>query len=169
MGEPSSNLHDSDAGMTGVVTHLNVSDGGVPKLPIDEVRIGTLGLEGDRQRDLKHHGGPDRAVCLFSKDIIDRLASEGHPIAPGSTGDNVTIRGIDWSLVTPGSRLEFAGGVALEVTSYTTPCSTIRESFEGSAFKRIHQDEHPGESRVYTRVLREGVARAGETVTLRPA
>lgn len=158
-----------DAGLVGTVTHLNVSDGGVPKLPIPEVRIGTLGLDGDRQRDTNHHGGAERAVCVFSLEVIERLRAEGHPIAPGSTGENITIRGLDWPRVTPGSRLAFAGGVVLEVTNYTSPCSTIRESFIGIDSKRIRQDEHPGESRVYTRVLVEGGARAGESVVLHPA
>ena len=151
------------------MTHLNISGGGVPKLPIAEVRIGSLGLDGDRHHDTKHHGGPDQAVCVYSLEVIERLRQEGHPIAPGSTGENITIRGLDWPRVTPGSRLEFAGGVVLEVTKYTSPCSTIRGSFLGSEIGRIGQDEHPGESRVYTRVLVEGGARAGESVLLRPA
>ncbi len=152
-----------------MVTHLNTSGGGVPKLPTPRVRIGTLGLEGDNQNDKKHHGGPDRAVCLFSAEIIESLNAEGHPIEPGTAGENVTISGFDWPKVTPGSRIEFEGGVVLEITNYTPPCSTIRESFTESKFRRIHQDDHPGESRVYAKVLTEGEAAAGERVTLIPA
>lgn len=158
-----------DTGNKGVVENLSISSGGVPKLPIAEVRIGTLGLAGDAQHDTKHHGGPERAVCVYSSEVIERLRGEGHPITPGSAGENITIRGLDWPSVTPGSRLEFAGGVVLEVTSYTSPCSTIRESFIGSEFRRIKQDEHPGESRVYTRVLAEGGVKSGESVLLKPA
>ncbi|MCB9837824.1 MAG: MOSC domain-containing protein [Phycisphaeraceae bacterium] len=160
-------MHDN--GTQGVVEQLSISRGGVPKLPTPGVRIGAQGIEGDGHNDTKHHGGPDQAVCLFSMEIIERLKAEGHPVAPGTTGENITIRGLDWSLVTPGSRLVFDGGVALEVTKYTTPCSTIRASFTDSEFRRIHQDDHPGESRVYARVLTGGEARAGETVTLHRA
>jgi len=158
-----------EPGFDGVVTHLGISDGGVPKNTTRKVRIGSLGLQGDRQNDLRHHGGPDRAVCVYSMDVIERINAEGHPIAPGSTGENMTIRGLDWSRVAPGCRLELSGGVALEVMSYTVPCSTIIGSFARGEIRRIHQDDHPGESRVYTRVLVEGEASVGESVRLIPA
>jgi len=152
----------------GHVVQINVSNGGVPKRPVagGAARITRDGVVGDRQEDTKHHGGPDRAVCLFSLEVIERLRAEGHPIAPGTVGENLTIRGIDWSLVKPGASLAFEGGVVLGVTSYTTPCSTIRASFADSDSRRIKQELHPGESRVYTRVIREGVVRTGEVVRL---
>jgi len=37
-----------------------VSQGGVPKRPVPEARVGAAGLAGDAQR-WKHHGGPQRA------------------------------------------------------------------------------------------------------------
>jgi MOSC domain-containing protein YiiM len=78
--------------MTGGRLHsINVSDGGVPKLPLAACFIGKLGLHGDRQRDLEHHGGPLRAVCLYSRDLIESLRQEGHPIIPGAIGENLTV------------------------------------------------------------------------------
>jgi MOSC domain-containing protein YiiM len=44
------------------VHQINVSDGGVPKHPVFEAKISKEGVEGDRQKNLKVHGGPDRAV-----------------------------------------------------------------------------------------------------------
>jgi MOSC domain-containing protein YiiM len=126
-------------------------------------------VAGDRQNDTKHHGGPMRAVCLFSAEVIERLRGEGHPIAPGTAGENVTVAGIDWSAVGVGSRFVFEGGVELEVTDYTPPCKTIAASFRDREFKRILQKLHPGESRVYTRVVTEGEVVAGEGVRLAPA
>jgi len=158
-----------ELGLDGVVTHMSISKGGVPKLPIERARIGALGLEGDVQRHTKVHGGPNRAVCLYSIDLIERLNAEGHPISPGSTGENVTIRGLDWSRITPGSRLSFSGGVVLEATSFAVPCYQIKPSFAEGAVRRIHQDDHPGECRVYTKVLSEGEAGVGESVILSPA
>lgn len=55
------------------VHQINLSDGGVPKLPVWEASVGKEGLSGDRQRNLKFHGGPDRAVCLYSLELIERL------------------------------------------------------------------------------------------------
>lgn len=150
--------------MRGRVHQVSVSGGGVPKIGVPGARVFTAGMEGDRQNDTKHHGGPERAVCLFSLERIEQLRAEGNPIVPGSVGENLTIAGIDWAGVTPGGRFAFDGGVVLEVVSFTRPCSTIRDSFQGLEFKRIFQDEHPGWSRVYARVLREGRVTPGEGV-----
>lgn len=153
--------------MTNARVHqISISDGGVPKRAVESARITRGGIAGDRQSDLKHHGGPDRAVCLFSLEVIQLLRAEGHPIAPGTAGDNLTLEGLDWSLVIPGARLRFSGGVELEIVSFTVPCSTIRPSFKDSNSKRIKQELHPGHSRVYARVLKEGVLQTGASVEL---
>jgi MOSC domain-containing protein YiiM len=149
----------------GRVHQISISPGGVPKLPVQIAVVTGAGLVGDGHNDTRHHGGPHAAVCLFSLEVIRRLREQGHPIGPGATGENVTLEGLDWPRVVPGCRLGFEGGVELEVTRYTSPCATIRDSFRGLEFRRIQQDLHPGESRVYARVLREGQLRTGERVT----
>ncbi|MDJ0522607.1 MAG: MOSC domain-containing protein [Planctomycetota bacterium] len=150
----------------GTIHRINVSDGGVPKLPVAEAEVGVEGLSTDRQAHPRFHGGPERAVCLLGLDAIERLQAEGHPIQPGTTGENVTVAGLDWSDVVPGVRLAFAEGVELEVLSYASPCAAIRASFEDGRFKRMLADQHPGESRVYARVLEPGTLRVGEACTL---
>jgi MOSC domain-containing protein YiiM len=147
----------------GAVRSINVSDGGVPKLPQESCVITHAGLTGDRQRDLEYHGGPDRAVCLFSDDLIQKLKDEGHPIAPGTIGENLTIAGIDWNAMTPGSRLE-VGEVELELTDYAAPCRNIQGSFKDRRMGRVSQKAHPGWSRLYARVTREGTVRVGDPV-----
>jgi MOSC domain-containing protein YiiM len=147
----------------GRIAQLSVSLGGVPKQPVPAARVTRLGLEGDAHR-WEHHGGPERAVCLFSQEMIDALALEGHAIAPGTIGENVTVEGIDWSLVTPGVRLRLGAEVVLEVTRYTSPCYKIAPVFLGGDHGRVSQKLNPGWSRVYTRVLVEGSLRAGDPV-----
>ena len=154
------------SGQTGRVHQVSVSKGGVPKLPVERATVDHLGLVGDGHDDKVHHGGPDRAVCLYSLDIIERLRAEGHPIFPGSVGENLTVSGLDWEQLRPGSRLRVGDGVLLEVTSYTSPCLTISGSFHDGRFSRISQKTHPGESRVYARVLRRGDVRPGDEVRL---
>ncbi len=148
----------------GRVAQINVSPGGVPKLPVAQAHVGMLGLAGDGHNDKKHHGGPDRAVCLFSVEVIERLRAEGHPIAPGAIGENLTVAGIDFEALLPGDRLQVGEQVLLEITSYTTPCETIAAAFAGGEFARVAHKRHPGESRLYARVLREGVVAAGDAV-----
>ena len=150
--------------MAGRVVRINISDGGVPKSPVERARVTRDGVGGDRQNDLEHHGGPDRAVSVFALEVIEALRAEGHPIAPGTAGENLTVEGLDWSGVGPGARLALEGGVELEVASFASPCSTIAGSFIAGASKRISQKLHPGESRVYCRVVREGEVREGEGI-----
>ena len=153
------------SGRTGIVTSLNVSNGGVPKLAVARARVTAAGMEGDHQRNLKHHGGPDRALCLFSADLVADLQTEGHAVAPGTLGENVTIAGLDWRLLQPGIRLDI-GEIGVELTSFATPCRNIAPAFADGRPGRISPKTHPGESRVYARVVREGVLSVGDPVVV---
>ncbi len=150
----------------GHIFSLQVSHGGVPKLPIRTAVVTELGLTGDKQRDRRHHGGPERAVCLFSLEEIVKLQAEGHPIYPGSTGENVTVAGIDWAALDLGACLQLGDEVLLQISSYTVPCNNIADSFQAGEFKRISQKLHPGQSRLYARVLRSGTLLVGQPVRL---
>lgn len=152
--------------MTGRVVSINISSGGVPKLPVESAIVTREGLIGDWQNDRKHHGGPERAVSVYAIEMIRRLQAEGHPIAPGTAGENLTLEGFEWANVLPGAKLVFEGGVELEVVSYCAPCKTIKGSFADGDFGRISQKVRPGESRLYARVVREGQVITGESVTL---
>ncbi|MHC4601303.1 MAG: MOSC domain-containing protein [Planctomycetota bacterium] len=147
----------------GRIVSINLSDGGVPKLPVEAVRVTKTGIEGDRQRNTKNHGGPEKAVSLFSMERIEALNAEGHPIAPGSTGENITVSGLDWDRLVPGGQLS-AGSVLLEITGYATPCKDVAASFTEGAFERISEKRHPGWSRLYARVLQEGEIKTGDPV-----
>ena len=148
------------------VYQINVSDGGVPKRPLFEGRITMEGVEGDRQRNLKFHGGRDRAVCLFSADLIERLQDEGHSIDAGFSGENLTLAGLNWAQMRPGAVLSVGPEVRLEVTSYTTPCRHNGRWFVDEDFHRISQKKNPGWSRVYAKVLQGGVVRPGDEVRI---
>ena len=149
---------------TGRIVQISVSPRGVPKTAVPRARITSLGVEGDGHRPVPYHGGPERAVCLYALEAIRALQAEGHAIAPGTLGENVTVEGLPWSTVTPGRRLRLGDGVLLEVTSYTTPCRTIMRAFSDRAYGRVCQSHHPGWSRVYARVLTEGVVATGDPV-----
>ena len=151
----------------GILHSINVSNGGVPKRPRPHARVHSGGVEGDRQDDRISHGGPDRAVCLYSLELIEALQGEGHPIEPGAIGENLTIHGVDWIGIRPGVRVEIAD-VLLEITRSTTPCHKIAGAFLDGAFTRVSQNVHPGWSRYYARVLREGLVTTGDRVLLAP-
>jgi MOSC domain-containing protein YiiM len=150
--------------MDGYIFQLNYSDGGVPKRPVREAQLTSTGLACDRQAHLKFHGGPERALCLYPLEHITRLQDEGHPIFPGSVGENVTVVGLDWSALQIGSRIALGDEVIVEISSYASPCQTIAGSFIDGEFKRISQKKHPGESRLYARVLQVGRLEVGQAV-----
>jgi MOSC domain-containing protein YiiM len=148
------------------VYQINVSDGGVPKHPVLEAVIVRTGVRGDRQQNLKIHGGPDRALCLFSQELIERLQDEGHSIEAGSLGENLTLAGLDWEKLKLGCRLQIGPNVRVELMSYTVPCDKNARWFKDGDFKRVSQKMNPGWSRLYARVLVEGVVRPGDEVVI---
>jgi len=146
----------------GHIFQICVSEGGVPKNGRHSAEINELGLTEDRVGNPKKASGQDRAVCIFSLDKILALQKEGHPVFPGSLGENLDIAGLDWELIKIGTRLEVSSGVLMEVTEFTKPCTSVTASFKDGEFVRILQEKHPGWSRVYARVLKPGVVNIGD-------
>lgn len=148
------------------ILQISLSNGGVPKSGVHAADVNELGIVGDYQHDQRHHGGPDRALCLYSLERILALQAEGHPIFPGSVGENITTVGLDMDRLLPGMRLRLGNQVRIEITSYTTPCQKIRESFFDGNSNRILQRVYPGWSRVYARILDGGRISVGDHISL---
>jgi hypothetical protein len=134
----------------GIVTGLFLSDGGVPKTAVDAVEVGYRGVAGDRQATRVHHGRPWQALCLWSADVVAEFAAQGHPIRPGSAGENVSIRGLEWSAVRPGVRVTL-GTTTITITAYAIPCHKNARWFGDGDYERMSH-ERGTRSRVYARV-----------------
>lgn len=147
----------------GRLARINVSAGGVPKLSVAGADLTPTGLEGDRQRDRKHHGRPFQAVCLWSAEVIDELAGLGHPIAPGYAGENLTITGLDWAAMRPGTLLRL-GDALIELSFPATPCRNQSRWFTGGDYTVISFDANPRWARWYGWVRRPGQLRVGTPV-----
>ncbi len=150
--------------MTGRIVQINVSAGGVPKRPVPRARVTRSGIEGDAHRDAERHGGPDRALCLFSLEQIEALQVEGHPVEPGALGENLTVAGLDWARVQPEDFFRLGDEVLVQITCFTSPCRNVRPAFLDGGYARVSQQRHPGWSRVYARVLVPGEIAAGDPV-----
>lgn len=168
IGAPLNEGTPLDSGLIGVIRSINISGGGVPKKSVADAQVSRFRVASDAQNDTKHHGGPEKAVCVYSIELIKALQREGHPLDVGTLGENLTVEGVNWVLVVPGARIRCGEEVELEVASFTNPCKTIRASFIDGHFRRISQKVHPGWSRVYARVLSEGKIRRGDRVQLIP-
>lgn len=131
------------------------------------VQAGPLGLDGDAQADLKVHGGPDKAVYAYPwahyavwEAAHPRLAGR---LRPGAFGENLTVEGLDETVVALGDRYA-VGGAVLEVSEPRQPCYK---------FAHIHDDTRLGKYMLaegmtgwYLRVLTPGPIAAGDAVTL---
>ena len=152
---------------SGVVRQINVSDGGVPKHSIARAVIDHRGVAGDSQADRTHHGRPFQALCLWSVEVIDELAAAGHPIEPGRAGENLTVSGLPWAALRPGTRLRVGDALA-EVSFPATPCAKQAGWFTDRDFRRIDYQRNPQWVRWYAWVREPGVVRVGDAVTLQP-
>jgi MOSC domain-containing protein YiiM/GNAT superfamily N-acetyltransferase len=154
---------------TGHIVRVNISPGGVPKLPVSEARVGRDGLEGDAHDHDAVHGGPQRAVCLFASEAIERVRADDHPgVGPGSVGENLTTAGIEIALLPVGTRLAVGADVVLEISGPANPCDVIKGAFAGGKSGRISILLHPSDSRMYARVEHDGTIRPGDAIRVLP-
>jgi MOSC domain-containing protein YiiM len=152
----------------GRVLQVGVSNGGVPKHAVPQAWVGELGLEGDRHREDTVHGGPYRAVCLFSMEAIERLQAEGHPVEPGSVGENLTTSGIEWAREPGGRQARIGSELVIELVDDATPCDTQRPNFIDGRFKRISRALYPDDARMYACVITPGTVHPGDSIELLP-
>ena len=71
---------------------------GIAKQPVQQesLHLDWLNLEGDRQADLRVHGGRDKAVYAYPAEHIERWNADLQPetpYGPGRFGENLTTRG----------------------------------------------------------------------------
>ena len=155
------------ASARGNVAQLNTSGGGVPKRPVERVEVGFGGIVGDRQATRRHHGRPWQALSLWSAEVIDDFARDGHPISYGSAGENITVTGLEWARVRPGVELD-VGTVRCDVVAFAAPCKQNAGWFRGGDFNLMHHHAGPV-ARVYTLVTRPGTITSRDQVILAPA
>jgi MOSC domain-containing protein YiiM len=160
----------------GVVIQINVSPGGLPKRPVPEGIVSTLGLEGDAHAHPSIHGGPRKAILLIAAEVVDELALRGYPVFYGSLGENLTTSGIPICELRIGDRLQ-AGSALLEITQPRGPCTAL--DVYGQSLKAEIYDARVkaldaasprwGMSGFYARVVKEGVVQVNDRILLQGA
>jgi MOSC domain-containing protein YiiM len=161
--------------MRGFLKQINRSNGGMPKRAIAApVMLGPLGIEGDRQRNLKDHGGPDKAVLMIAAEFIDALGAMGYPVVYGSLGENLTVSSLDPHLWRQGQRYRLGEDAVIELTTLRTPCthldvfgSSIKaELYDGRCKARDFASPKWAHGGFYARVVRTGLLTPGAPVIL---
>lgn len=143
-----------DSGSVGVTA--------IDKRPLDgPVPVKPLGVWGDVQASRKHHGGPDKALYVFSdEDAAHFSALLGYEVTPGLFGENLRTSGLDVTGAVIGERWGIGESLVVEVTMPRTPCATFaRRLREPRWVKRFQDEGRPG---AYLKVVKSGPAAAGD-------
>lgn len=99
--------------------------------------------------------------------MIAALVAEGHPIAAGNAGENITVSGIEWAALRPGALIT-VGSVPMLVSAHAIPCAKNAQWFVDRNFKRMLHDDHPGFSRLYAIPLGSGTVTVGDPFVVEP-
>lgn len=158
--------------VSGEIVQVNVSHGGIPKLPVDGARVTFERVIGDDWRNKEIHGGPDRAVLILAEETIEALRRDGYPVFNGALGENLTTRGIVYGDIRYGDRFRISTGVVLEVTRRRAPCRTLTVygADIGKALFDKESNVHDtssvkwGRAGFYCKVIDEGIVRPGDAV-----
>jgi MOSC domain-containing protein YiiM len=138
----------------------------IRKDPVEgPVWAGREGLSGDHQYDRRHHGGPERALLMYSADHYPLWRREWcrKDVGPGGFGENLTVSGLSEDTACIGDVFRI-GEVRIEVSSPRTPCSNVaRRHGIPDLVGTIVQNHRSG---WYLRVLSEGWVEAGMEVML---
>ena len=132
---------------------------------VGPVRLGLNHLEGDRQADLRNHGGPDKAVNVYPTEHYaywerDRGMTD---LPPGAFGENFTTQGLLEGDVCLGDVFEI-GAALVQVSQPRQPCWKLARRWRMKDLAlRVQQSGRTG---WYFRVLREGSVQAGEKLVL---
>ena len=137
---------------------------GIFKEPVSgPVVVHSLHLEGDRQADLRVHGGEDKAVYVYPAEHYDYWRAEfpAMPLPFGWFGENLTTEGLLETAMHIGDRLRI-GTAEFQVTTPRVPCYKLEAKFErDDMIKRFLASRRSG---FYLKVLREGEVNAGSGI-----
>lgn len=136
------------------------------KTPVEgPVTVKKENIEGDRQADLKVHGGFDKAVYAYSYDTYSWWQKElGLDSLPfGALGENLTFDHLDETQIFVGDVFEI-GSCQLEAVQPRLPCFKLGIKFGDQKIIKTFNDFH--RCGVYFRVKKEGIIKAGDSLKL---
>jgi MOSC domain-containing protein YiiM len=137
---------------------------GIWKEPVaGRVPLRRLNLDGDRQADLRVHGGQDKAVYAYPSEFYE-LWSRERPeleLGPGTFGENLTLEGLLDDDVSVGDRFQI-GTAELVVTQPRLPCFKLGLRMGRGEF--VTEFLERGLLGFYLAVAREGEVAAGDAI-----
>jgi MOSC domain-containing protein YiiM len=138
---------------------------GICKQPVaGAVFLSKQGFEGDGVGDRTHHGGNDKAVCVYSLDHYPYWQSYlGITMPAAAFGENLSVAGMHEDDVCIGDVYRI-GTAQVQVSQPRQPCGTLAARYGRNDFVKLVAES--GRTGFYFRVLTEGQVRAGEILAL---
>jgi MOSC domain-containing protein YiiM len=122
------------------------------------------GFAGDGVGDRKHHGGFDKAVCVYSLDHYAYFEGVlGILLPKAAFGENFSVAGLSEDEVCIGDLFK-AGTAVVQVSQPRQPCTTLAARYGKSDFVKLVSDS--GRTGFYFRVIEEGKVKAGDSLDL---
>ena len=137
---------------------------GIYKEPVPgRVALRALNLDGDRQADLRVHGGAEKAVYVYPSESYELWSNERPELdlGPGVFGENLTTVGLREAEVNVGDRFRI-GTAELVVTQPRLPCFKLGIKMGRDEFVTEFLDR--GLFGFYLAVTREGEVGAGDPI-----
>ena len=137
----------------------------IVKQPVsEEIALGLEGLEGDGQADRKHHGGPDKALCVYPVEHYTHWENKlSRKLPAAAFGENLTVSGLLEADVCIGDT--FALGEAIvQVTQPRQPCHKLAKRYGVPEMALWVQEA--GYTGFYFRVVQPGYIQAHQDLVL---
>ena len=137
---------------------------GIRKETVEEAFLTKEGFHRDGVADLRFHGGPDRAVCVYPYEHYSQWEQEfGTPLPAATFGENLTVLNMLEADVHIGDIFRL-GEAVIQITQGRIPCSTITKRTNLPLL--LNRMVETGFTGYLSRVLEEGTVRRDSKITL---
>jgi MOSC domain-containing protein YiiM len=115
--------------------------------------VADYGIEHDRKG-----GHPRRNLNIMDQEVLDQLAGEGYPAAPGVLGENLIVEGIHLTGQPSGTLVRIGLDAVIELVKLREPCYKL------TALDPRMPAAVAGRVGFMARVVESGVVRVGDAV-----
>jgi MOSC domain-containing protein YiiM len=138
---------------------------GICKKPVSgQVTLRALGFDGDGVADSKNHGGPDKAICVYSLDHYPFWEKTLGVMLPAAAfGENLSVSNLKEDDVCIGD-IFLLGTATVQISQPRQPCTTLAARYGRNDLVKLVINS--GFSGFYFRVLQEGEVRVGAPLVL---
>ncbi|WP_394171823.1 MOSC domain-containing protein [Guptibacillus hwajinpoensis] len=142
----------------------NIETGIYKQSVCEKVYVSREQVEGDGQADLVHHGGSEKAICVYPIEHYSYWEEKlQRQLKPGAFGENFTMSGLDEKEALIGDIYKI-GETRVQVSLPRQPCFKLSKKFEVDNMHLFVMEN--GYSGYYLRVLEEGYVKEGDDITV---